>query len=326
MERNLKRISDELKLPQDSRERIRSQLSAHDTKSEDIPVKKKILKSRVPLIIAAVVAMMALTLTAGAEAVKSMFHNDILVPSLEDAFEQAQESQAAEGSDGPTSFAVVSSPGGTPPTPLEEMVENDRFKSDDWETGERIAGGVTFEYTEWESAEVISSDPALRSRRVTRGDGAEKMEYTAENPVNLLPTLTGRVTFDLTWMGEHYDYVPDADMAFVVADPDGAYVSELFSALYAKPDESGYVEVKMWNVADEKDNSGPVYIVEGSYETAYYYTTTDGYQFLITIHKGRVSAVCVTDHARISLYGAYLTTDEVEDILDNLSLSIQEEP
>ena len=41
-------------------------------------------------------------------------------------------------------------------------------------------------------------DPSLRSCRVTREDGAEKMEYTAENPANLLETLTGRVTLDLS--------------------------------------------------------------------------------------------------------------------------------
>ena len=61
-----------------------------------------------------------------------------------------------------------------------------------------------------------------------------------------------------------------------------------------------------------------------SYETAYYYTSADGYEFLITMHNGRVWADCNTSHASISLYGAYLTTVEVEDILDNLSLTINE--
>ena len=63
MERNFKRISDGLKLPQESRERIRSQLASYQKQSEDIPMKKSTLKSRVPLIAVAVVMMMALTLT-----------------------------------------------------------------------------------------------------------------------------------------------------------------------------------------------------------------------------------------------------------------------
>lgn len=44
MERNFKRISDGLKLPQESRERIRSQLASYQKQSEDIPMKKIDLK------------------------------------------------------------------------------------------------------------------------------------------------------------------------------------------------------------------------------------------------------------------------------------------
>ena len=82
MERNFKRISDELKLPQESRERIRSQLSSYQKQSEDIPMKKATLKSRMPLIAAAVVMMMVLTLTAAA-AVVHLFRNDIIVSSAD---------------------------------------------------------------------------------------------------------------------------------------------------------------------------------------------------------------------------------------------------
>ena len=206
---------------------------------------------------------------------------------------------------------------------LEEMIESSRQKTDDWSSGTSLGGGVIAEYAQWDFVDVLSSDPSLRSRRVGREDGAEKMEYTAENPANLLDTLTARVTFDLEWLNEHYDYVPDANLSFVVLDVGGSYVSELFDALYAKKDGSGYVEVEIHNVA-QADYWGQSYIIDGSYETAYYYTSADGYEFLIRMHNGRVWADCNTSHASISLYGAYLTTDEVEDILDNLSLTINE--
>ena len=84
MERNFKRISDGLKLPQESRERIRSQLASYQKQSEDIPMKKSTLKSRVPLIAVAVVMMMALTLTAAAAVVVHLFRNDIIVSSRDD--------------------------------------------------------------------------------------------------------------------------------------------------------------------------------------------------------------------------------------------------
>ena len=160
MERNFKRISDELKLPQESRERIRSQLASCQKQTEDIPMKKSILKSRVPLIAAAVVMAMALTLTVAAAAVH-LFRNDIIVPRLDDIPLLSSEN-------GDLGAFVVGGPGGHPPAALEEMTKSARFKSDDWDLGERINGGVVSEYLRWDSVEVLSRDPALRIRRVGR--------------------------------------------------------------------------------------------------------------------------------------------------------------
>lgn len=316
MERNFKRISDGLKLPQESRERIRSQLASYQKQSEDIPMKKSTLKSRVPLIAVAVVMMMALTLTATATVVH-LFRNDIIVSSVDDI-------PAPSNENGAPSAVAIGGPGGNPPSTLEETIKSNRFKSDDWDVGESINGGVVSEYHRWDSVEVLSSDPVLRSRRIGREDGAKKMEYTAENPENLLDTLTGRVEFDLRWLNEHYDYVPDANFSFVVSDAGGSYVSEFFDALYAKKDDSGYVKVEIHNVA-QTDYFAQSYVIDGNYETAYNYTSDDGHEFLIEMDNGNVWAKCRTDHATVSLYGAYLTTDEVEDILDNLSLTIIED-
>lgn len=314
MEQSFKRISDELKLPQESRERIRSQLASYQKQSEDIPMKKSTLKSRVPLIAVAVVIMMALTLTAGAAVVVHLFRNDIIVSSRDDIPIPSSEN-------GAPGAVAIGGPGGNPPSTLEEMIKSNRFKSDDWDAGEHINGGVVSEYHRWDSVEVLSSDPALRSRRIGREDGAEKMEYTAENPASLLDTLTGRVTFDLEWMDEHYDYVPDANLSFVVSDAKGGYVSEVFDALYAKKDGSGYVDFSIENIA-QADYFGQTYVIDGSYETAYYYTSVDGHEFLIKMDNGNVWAHCRTSHANVSLHGAYLTAEEVEELLDNLSLSI----
>ena len=321
MERNFKRISDGLKLPQESRERIRSQLASYQKQSEDIPMKKSTLKSRVPLIAVAVVMMMALTLTAAAAVGVHLFRNDIIVSSRDDIPMPSSENGApAQATDG---AVAIDGPGGNPPATLEETIKSNRFKSDDWVAGERINGGVVSEYHQWDSVEVLSSDPVLRSRRIGREDGAEKMEYNAENPANLLDTLTGRVTFDLEWVNEHYDYVPDANLSFVVSDAKGDYVSENFDALYAKKNGSGYVDFTIENIA-QADYFGQAYVIDGSYETAYYYTSVDGHEFLIEMDTGHFWAQCCTSHANVSLHGAYLTTDEVEDILDNLSLAINE--
>ena len=316
MERNLKHISQELKLPQESRDRIRSQLVSYQTEDEDVPIKKATLKRRVPLIIAAAVMVTALTLTAAA-VVTHQFRNDIIISSKADIPKPSDKNV-------PYSYGVTV-PGSRPSTPLDEMIEKARFKSDDWPVGMKIGGGAGVEgYALWDFVEVLSNDPVLRSRRVGRADGAEKMEYTAENPTNLLDTLTGRIMVNLTWMNDHYEYVPDANLSFTVVDKKGNYVSELFEALYTKPDDSGYVRIEFYNRAKEKKESN-TYIIDGSFETAYYHTTPDGFEFVVCIDKGRVWADCNTNHAHISLYGVNLTNDEIEDILDNLSLSIGEQ-
>ena len=314
MERNFKRISEELKLPQESRERIRSQIASYRGQQEEIPMKKANLKRRIPLLVAAVIAAMALTLTAGA-AVARLFRNDVIVSNV--------DAIPAPSDDGP-GLTGITEPTGNAPAPLDKIAEDSQWKSDDWSVGESLGGGVLLEYSTWDSAEVLSNDPALRSRRVSRADGAEKMEYTAGNPASLLSTLTGRVTVDLTWMHEQYDYVPDTNLSFVVTDKDGNYVSETLEALYAKPDGSGYVQVSLRNAA-EADYFAQSYIIDGSYETAYYHTTPSGCEFLIEMDNGNVWAQCRTSHARVSLYGAYLSRAEVESILDNLSPFISEQ-
>ena len=86
---------------------------------------------------------------------------------------------------------------------------------------------------------------------------------------------------------------------------------------------SGYVDFTIDNIA-QADYFVQTYVIDGSYETAYYYTSVDGHEFLIEMDNGHVWAQCCTSHANVSLHGAYLTTDEVEDILDNLSLAINE--
>lgn len=304
MEQNFKRISDALKLPQESRERIRSQLSSYGAQQNGgIYMKKTTSKTRAPLIVAAVVIAMTLTLAAAATVVHQL-QNDIIVSSKDQI---------------PGGVGIVM-PNGNSPTTLDEMIKKQCFKSDDWSTGDMINGGVIHEYFRWDFVEVLSNDPALRIRSVGRADGAKKMEYTAENPNNLLDTLTNCVTFDLSWMNDHYDYIPDANLSFVVTDTDGNYVSQIFEALYAKTDDSGYVRIKIANAAQE-NYQAPNYIIDGSYENAYCYTDSSGHEFLIRMHNGIVWADYITNHTSVSLYGAYLTSDEVEDIIDNLSLA-----
>lgn len=228
MERSFNRISKTLKMPEESRERVRAQLASYAANQEVIHMRKTNLKKFIPLT-AAAIAILSLTLAAAV--IAPQFRNDIIVNSVDDIPDPA--STNAPGMIG------IASPSGNPPPTLEEITESGRFKSDGWLSKETINGFGT-----WDDMEVLDNDAPIRSRRVSRTDGAVKMEYTAENPIDLAETLTGRVSFDLSWMDGHYDYVPDANFSYVMTDPEGNYAGEVFQALYAKRDKSGYIRVE----------------------------------------------------------------------------------
>lgn len=281
MERSFNRISKTLKMPEESRERVRAQLASCQNQKEEIPVKKAFLKTRV-LLIAAVVLAMTLTFAAAA----------VVAPQLL---------------------------GPLPPSPLEEVAEAFRYVSDNWLSKNSINGSLAFEYNKWDDFELVDNDPALRSRRITRADGAVKMQYTAENPADLVDTLT-EVALDLSWLGEHYDYVPDANCSYVVTDPMGDYAGEVFLALYTKPDGSGYVNMEI-----EHTSFIPIFTLLNTdrLESAHYYTPDNGYEFQIKMNNGHAWVEFDTAYTSFYLHGAHLTLDEIEEILDNLHFSIK---
>ena len=59
------------------------------------------------------------------------------------------------------------------------------------------------------------------------------MQYMAEDPADLLPVLTGKIRFDLTWLAEHYSVVIPDDQAYIIRD-DGAFISEYLGVLWRK--------------------------------------------------------------------------------------------
>ena len=314
MEQNFKRLADGVRLPEDSRARIRAQIASRAEEQEGFKMQKS--KTRLPRLAVALIVIAALTLTAAAAAViVRQFRNDILVSDI-------SEIPAPEG-DEPVALAVAEPTGNAPHTLEEILAKGDRISREAWENGEQIGGITSVLDSGWDASECISSDPALSIRRITRSeDAAEKMQYMAEDPAALLPELTGRIQFDLTWLSENYDALPCDNQAYIVRDADGAFVSEFFWARYGAKDGKGWVALEA--LYDGTHNWGASYIVDGTYEKAYYYTTQNGYEFLITADSGTVWADCTTDHASVSLYGAYLTTADMEQIVEHLAISLKE--
>lgn len=315
MEENFRRIVDAVRLPEGSRARIRAQIASR-AEEQEASMQNKPKKHLPRLAVAAIIIAAALTLTAAAAAVVHRFRNDIIVSSVSEL--------PAPTEDTPTAVAVVTDSQSAAQTLDEILAEGPYITAEEWETGEKIGGTTSAQYGGWDTAELISSDPALSVRRITREtDGAEKMQYMAEDPADLLPVLTGKIRFDLTWLAEHYSVVIPDDQAYIIRDEDGAFVSEYFSAAYGANDGKGWVSLDM-DYDTTRKGLGPSYIVNGTFDQAYYYTTQDGYEFLITASHDKVWASCYTDHAAVSLYGAYLTTRDLEQIVEHLSVSIAE--
>ena len=220
------------------------------------------------LAVAAIIIAAALTLTAAAAAVIHQFRNDILISDLSEIPEPTGDTPMA------VAVAKPASSRKAPKTLAERLADGPRFTMEEWRNGEKIDG--------WDHAELISDDPALCIRRITRED----------------------------------------DQAFIIRDEDGGFVSEYFWAAYGANDGKGWFRLEIMH--DTTWNLSPDYIVDGTFEEAYYYTTASGYEFLITADGDTVWADCTTAKTSVSLYGAYLTTSDLEQIVEHLSVSIAE--
>lgn len=294
MEQQFKHIADTVRLSENSRTRIRTQIASRAEEQEALHMIKP--RKHLPRLAAAAIAIAAvLTLTAAAAAVVRQFRNDILLSD-------SSELPAPQG-DTPV---AVSEPAGLAPHTLEKTAEALRRPLADWDPSERI-----------------SSAPSIFFRCTTQADGTELAEYRAEDPAALPPLLSGRITLDLTEMNDDYSFVPETDAAYIVRNADGGIVREYFSALYGAADGKGYIRFELRYDAARADTE-PGYIIDSTYEEAYSYTTQSGCEFLITADSGAVWAQCRTAHADVSLYAAYLTTAEIAQVIERLSISISD--
>ena len=239
MEENFRRIVDAVRLPEGSRARIRAQIASR-AEEQEASMQNKPKKHLPRLAVAAIIIAAALTLTAAAAAVIHQFRNDILISDLSEIPEPTGDTPMAVAVTGPASSRKA------PKTLEERLADGPKITLEEWRNGEKIDGTFSHLYSGWDHAELISDDPALCIRRITRDeDGAEKMQYMAADPADLLPVLTGKIRFDLTWLSENYKAVTLDDQAFIVRDEDGNPVSEYFWAAYGANDGKGWFRLEI---------------------------------------------------------------------------------
>ena len=166
--------------------------------------------------------------------------------------------------------------------------------------------------------DVIQAEGDLKSRIIYADNGAVKREYTAEDPCTLQDMISGDFQFDLAGLTADFETVPFANVLYNVTDKKDRYVGAHFAVLYAK--ENGYFGMEYSHCVEDRNDAHNQFVAEDNHDKAYFYTTPQGVPFLIEAYGDCVWASCTTEHSHISLYGGYLSTDDVEAVLDHITL------
>lgn len=202
-------------------------------------------------------------------------------------------------------------------TPLEE--HDFTFKARTWNTDEYLGGGTG--HRNWQSMKVLTAQGPLRSRNIFAEDGAVKTEYSAKDLTSFKDVPFQHISADFAGLAQQYHFVPDSSYGWTIQDHRGRNDGECFLAACAGTQPGSW-----FNLSVEYDPnfeySNTSYFQEGVYDQSYFYSSSDGYVFLIQTFGDSIWANCSTEHANFSLYGNFVSTSEVEDFLDHLGLKM----
>ena len=294
-----------------------------------VPEKKRRRLAPALVIAAAVLVCVAgvSAATGQLQAVLSLpWQNDTLVSSLEEIREDAAVQQAETDGEEVITCSVTS-PNGTPPSPLSKVLEINQAKALTWETEEHTGGSFGPVVEQWTDLEVTNADGPVKSRLVkgySRHEGLlpkryVKYEYTAQTPAELASVTSGLVTLDTDWLAETYQVPEWANFYYQIYDGHNMLRGEVWQALYTTPDER-YVQIT-YEFAPGL-NLSPSYMVESDYDQAETYTSATGLEAVITTKTGNLWAEAITPEFVLSFYGGYLTVEEAEDILDHITVNM----
>lgn len=218
---------------------------------------------------------------------------------------------------------AYSEAGDSTPKSLEEVVQDWTAASENWLSEDSFGGRVALRLDlDWSTLEAYDAEGPLKMRLLSAGDGWTKTEYTAEDPDLFLDVETSYLHFDASWMGKAYTAVAYGNSYFI-EKKDDVIQSIYGSALYAAG-EDGYVQYE-YTYTPYLTN-GTSYIIESSYDKVEVYTANNGIEAVIGTKNGNLWVTVQTDHFSLSMYGAYLTVEDAEEILDNLELAAVWEP
>ena len=314
---NLKKAVQEIKMPAEMQMRITERCRAAAAQQSPPACAKAPGKWKRRSIRLAAAAAVCVICCATAVAVGGhLFYNPTIVPTPGDATAATVQSGAAP------SLSGLAKPNSGTPHSLADMTESYSAKSRGWDSENTIGGSVSSIHETWISMTPLESKNGVRARLVTGKSGAVKTEYTAENPDLLQSVLPEQIAIDTAWLNETYQYVPDANCAYIIEDKKGAYAGSYFSALYAADDESAWFGLEYSNAAQSDQDESNSFVAESDYDNVYTYTTESGAEFLIQTYGDCAWLSCTTASTSIQLYGGYLTCAELEQIAEHLDVTL----
>lgn len=311
MENKLKRAVESIELPEDAAARIRDNLSS-------APAAKPRRRLRGRTVIAAAAAA-ALLITGAGAAYLQVFRNSEIVGGVEDIPEPTFRNSGILDDLGPEIAVSYSRPNadfGAPRT-LDDGAEPIWKLYASFGTDERL-GGPLLPGIRWTHSEVVCGSGSVLVRDVYGEGGYVKRDYFPEDPA-LVAGEFPFVCVDYGALGRLASPVPESCHGAVIKDRRGRPCESSICCCYEAGAEGGWFRFDFYNLAG-REWSGNNYIFEGDYDEAYVYTNAEGLEFVITALDNRVDAECTTAHTSIMITSYFMSTTELEAVLDCIGL------
>ena len=304
MDNKLKAAVDSLKLSDAAAERITRSLEQAAARP------RRRFRARAVIAIAAAAALLTLSVSA---AYVELFRNSEIVGGVEDIPEPSIRPGMTESS---VSYTRPLPDYGAPLS-LDEGAENYREMYALFGTDEMLGGRVLSE--PWTGSRVLCGSGDVLEREVYNASGYVKRDLFPARIELAADELAPFLVIDFSALARLARPAEEANLICIKTDPDGALYEASLTAHYSAGEDGEWFRLGMCHLA-QHEWAESNYVFEDDWDEAYYYTNGAGLEFLITALGCRVDAEYTTAQTSLSVTACYMSTGEVEAVLDCLAL------
>ena len=323
----LKRAVDSIEPGECTKGRLLARLKASSP-----PVRRR--KLRPGVLIAAAVAAALLVTGAGAVYGRYFVGKQALAPGETPSI-QFTNTGVLNG-DAPQGYGIESvGPGWGIGRTLDSFYEKNGAvwnKLRNWDNDEYLGGSTRGGYN-WTDFEVISGEGDILVRDVfDTGSKAVKREYISFNPLNFSDYLAEFINVDFGRIQERYSPLDIPYLFYTIKDRLDNLKGIYYCAVFAEDSGANFQlnytgDCRIENLSILSD-----YVLAEEYDSAYTYTNSTGIEFFICAKDDHVLAECqyiideghnLSSDCRITVDASFMTTADVEAVLDCIELNVQ---